>query len=230
MKVTIDLENLEQLVQTTTEKNIETIIKKQVAETVRKTIDELAKEVIADTVTENFQRFVDEYIKTTTIKVGGNSYWDDEEQKEYTVEQYIKYELKKRLESKKLRVKKKGRTSSYSYDFEEVTFEEYIKRSFNPEELIKSDLYKFMDKIRKDINKTMKETFDNSTKNMLSSAVLNILTANDTYRQIENNIKCIIYSIHPMLVTIRISIKNNLKIYHIHLYPLQELCLSFVVL
>lgn len=78
MKVTIDLENLEQLVQTTTEKNIETIIKKQVTETVRKTIDELAKEVIADTVTENFQRFVDEYIKTTTIIVGGNSYWDDE--------------------------------------------------------------------------------------------------------------------------------------------------------
>lgn len=191
MKVTIDLENLEQLVQTTTEKNIESIIKKQVAKTVRETIDELAKEVIADTVTENFQRFVDEYIKTTTIKVGGNSYWDDEEQKEYTVEQYIKYELKKRLESKKLRVKKKGRISSYSDDFEEVTFEEYIKRSFNPEELIRSDLDTFMDEIRKDINKTMKETFDNSTKNMLSSAVLNILTANDTYRQIENNIKCI---------------------------------------
>ena len=191
MKVTIDLENLEQLVQTTIEKNIESIIKKQVAETVRKTIDELAKEVIADTVTENFHCFVDEYIKTTTIKVGGNSYWDNEEQKEYTVEQYIKYELKKCLESKKLRVKKKGRTSSYSDDFEEVTFEEYIKRSFNPEELIKSDLDKFMDEIRKDINKTMKDIFDSSTKNMLSSAVLNILSANDTYRQIENNIKCI---------------------------------------
>lgn len=191
MKVTIDLENLEQLVQTTTEKNIESIIKKQVVETVRKTISELAKKEISDTISENFQRFVDEYIKTTTIKVGGNSYWDDEEQKEYTVEQYIKYELKNRLESKKLRVKKKGRISSYSDDFEEVTFEEYIKRSFNPEELIKSDLDKFMDGIRKDINKTMKETFDNSTKNMLSSAVLNILTANDTYRQIENNIKCI---------------------------------------
>ena len=191
MKVTIDLENLEQLVQTTTEKNIESIIKKQVAETVRKTIDELAKKEIADTVSENFQRFVDEYIKTTTIKVGGNSYWDDEDQKEYTVEQYIKQELKKRLESKKLRAKKKGHTSSYNDDYEEVTFEDYIKRSFNPEELIKSDLDKFMDGIRKDINKTMKETFDNSTKNMLSSAVLNILSANDTYRQIENNIKCI---------------------------------------
>ena len=81
--------------------------KKQVDETVRETIDGSAKEMIADTVAENFQRFVDEYIKSTTIKVGGNSYWDDEEQKEYTVEQYIKYELKKRLESKKLRAKRK---------------------------------------------------------------------------------------------------------------------------
>lgn len=191
MKVTIDLENLENLVETVTEKNIENIIKEQIDSSVRKTIDNLAKKEIANTVSENFQRFVDEYINTTTIKVGGNNYWDDEEQKEYTVEQYIKKELKDRLESKRLKVKKKGGTSSYSDDFEEVSFEEYILRSFNPEELIKKDLDKFMDDIRKDINKTMKDTFDSSTKNMLSSAVLNILSANDTYRQIENNIKCI---------------------------------------
>lgn len=191
MKVTIDLENLENLVETVTEKNIENIIKEQIDSSVRKTIDNLAKKEIANTVSENFQRFVDEYIHTTTIKVGGNNYWNDEEQKEYTVEQYIKKELKDRLESKRLKVKKKGRTSSYSDDFEEVSFEEYILRSFNPEELIKKDLDKFMDDIRKDINKTMKDTFDSSTKNMLSNAVLNILSANDTYRQIENNIKCI---------------------------------------
>jgi len=191
MKATIDLENLECIVQETIEKNIETVVKEQVTLVVKKTIDDLAKRVISDTVSENFQRFVDEYIKKTTIKVGGNSYWDDEEQKEYTVEQYIKKELKDRLESKTLRVKKKGRTSSYSDDFEDVGFEEYIYRSFNPEEIIKSDLDKFMDGVRKDINKTMKDTFDNSTKNMLSSAVLSILNANETYRQIENNIKCI---------------------------------------
>ena len=90
-----------------------------------------------------------------------------------------------------MKAKKKGRTSSYSDDFEQVSFEEYINRSFNAEDLIKADLDKFMDGIRKDINKTMKETFDSSTKNMLSSTALSILTANDTYRQIENQIKCI---------------------------------------
>jgi hypothetical protein len=191
MKAVIDLENLENLVKETIENNIESVINEQINSIVKDTVNSLAKKTIEDTVSMNFQKFVDEYIKTTTIKIGGNSYWDDEEEKEYTVEQYIKKELKNRLESKKLRIYKSGRTSSYSSDFEEVAFEEYINRTFNVDDIIKKDLDKFMDSIRKDINKTMKDTFDESTKNMLSSAVLSILTANDTYRQIENNIKCI---------------------------------------
>ena len=40
----------------------------------------------------------------------------------------------------------------------------------------KMDSY-FID-IRDQINRTMKETFDNTTKDMLSSTVLNILTQN----------------------------------------------------
>ena len=190
MKVTIDLENLEGLVQDTMENNIKTIVKEQIDSTVRKVVDDLAKEVIQDKVSDNFQRFVDEYITTTKIKVGGG-YWDDSDAKEYTVEQYIKKELKDRLESKTLKAKKKGRTSSYSDDFETVPFEEYINRQFDFNDMIKKELDKFMNDIRKQVNTTMKETFDDSTKNMLSNAVLNILGANETYRQIENNIKCI---------------------------------------
>ena len=190
MKVTIDLENLEKLVQTTMEKNIENIVKKQVESAVHKVADDLAKKEIRDTVADNFQRFVDEYIATTKITVGGG-YWGNTESKEYTVEQYIKNELKNKLESKTLRVKKKGRSSSYSDDYEDVSFEEYIKRQFNFENDIKKVLDAFMDDIRTQVNTTMKNTFDTATKNMLSTAVLNILGANETYRQIEHNIKCI---------------------------------------
>lgn len=190
MKVTIDLENLENLVQTTMEKNIENIVKTQVESAVHEVADDLAKKEIRDTVADNFQRFVDEYIATTKITVGGG-YWGDTECKEYTVEQYIKNELKNKLESKTLRVKKKGRSSSYSDDYEDVSFEEYIKRQFNFENDIKKVLDIFMDDIRTQVNTTMKNTFDTATKNMLSTAVLNILGANETYRQIEHNIKCI---------------------------------------
>lgn len=190
MKVTIDLENLEELVSTTMNNNIESLVKRQVEETIRKKTKDSAKKIIENIVSEKFENYVNDYIMNTKIKTGG-SYWDNEEEKEYTVEQFIKKELKDRLESKTLKVKKKNRNSSYNSDYENVSFEEYINRQFDFDEMIKNDLDKFMDDIRKQVNKTMKEVFDTSTKNMLSNSVLSILTANETYRQIENNIKCI---------------------------------------
>lgn len=190
MKVTLELDNLENIVQTTLEKNLGNVVKEQIADIVKKTADNLIKDTINTQVSKNFQHFVDEYITTKKIKVGG-SYWDNEPEQEYTVEQYIKQQIKERLDSKQLKVKKKGRSGSYSDDYENITFEQYISRQFDFTETIKKELDTFMDDIRKQVNTTMKETFDNSTKSMLSNAVLSILSANDTYRQIENNIKCI---------------------------------------
>lgn len=189
MKVAIDLENLEKIIEKTLDKNIENVIKEQVTLTVQRTVDSIAEDIIKERVNDNFKNFVDDYIKTTKITIGGG--WSDEPKKEYTVEQYIKKLLKEKLESNTLRVKRKGTSGSYSSDYANVTFEEYINNRFNPEEMVKKELDGFMDDIRRQINETMKNTFDESTKNMLSSAVLNILGANETYRQIENNIKCI---------------------------------------
>lgn len=190
MKVTLELDNLENIVQTTLEKNLENVVKEQIADIVKKTADNLMKDTINAQVSENFQHFVDEYITTKKIKIGG-SYWDNEPEQEYTVEQYIKQQLKEKLDSKKLKLKKQDSYGRYTNNYEEVSFEQYIFRQFDPSEEIKKELDTFMDDIRKQVNTTMKETFDNSTKSMLSNAVLSILSANDTYRQIENNIKCI---------------------------------------
>lgn len=190
MKVTLELDNLENIVQTTLEKNLENVVKEQIADIVKKTADNLIKDTINTQVSEHFQHFVNEYITTKKIKVGG-SYWDNEPEQEYTVEQYIKQQLKEKLDSKKLKSKQKDSYGRYTNNYEEVSFETYISRQFDPDEMIKKELDAFMDDIRKQVNTTMKETFDNSTKSMLSNAVLSILSANDTYRQIENNIKCI---------------------------------------
>lgn len=190
MKVTLELDNLENIVQTTLEKNLGNVVKEQIADIVKKTADNLIKDTINTQVSKNFQHFVDEYITTKKIKVGG-SYWDNEPEQEYTVEQYIKQQLKEKLDSKKLKLKQMDSYGRYTNNYEEVSFETYISRQFDPNEMIKKKLDAFMDDIRRQVNTTMKETFDNSTKSMLSNAVLNILSANDTYRQIENNIKCI---------------------------------------
>ena len=190
MKVTLELDNLENIVQTTLEKNLGNVVKEQITDIVKKTADNLIKDTINTQVSEHFQHFVNEYITTKKIKVGG-SYWDNEPEQEYTVEQYIKQQLKEKLDSKKLKSKQKDSYGRYTNNYEEVSFETYISRQFDPDEMIKKELDAFMDDIRKQVNTTMKETFDNSTKSMLSNAVLSILSANDTYKQIENNIKCI---------------------------------------
>lgn len=190
MKVAIDLENLESLVSTVINGNIESVIKEQIDLSIKEEVRKQSKKIIESTVSDNFERFVNEYISNTVIKTGGG-YFDEKESKEYTVEQYIKQELKSRLESNSLKIKKVGKISSYSDDFEKVSFEEYIARKFDFNEMITKEIDKFMDEIRKDINKTMKESFDNSTKTMLSNSVLNILSCNETYQKIENNIKSI---------------------------------------
>lgn len=184
MKVTVDMGNMSEIVETAIEKNLEAIIKEQVEEAVKKSIDRVVEDAIDDAVSKNYQRFVDEYIKNTKIKVGGGL-WGDREIKEYTVEEYINHELQKCMNEKTLTV-----SDRYGND-KKMSFEEYIKKNFNPSKEISSQIDKFMMDVRDDINKSMKECFDESTKAMLSNAVLNILNANDTYRKLESNIKCI---------------------------------------
>ena len=147
MKITIDLENLENLVQNSIEENIETVVRNQVDNVVRKMAEEVAKDAIEDKVSENFQRFVDEYIANTKIKIGGG-YWDDSEVREYTVEEYIKKKLKEKLESNSLRVK----AAKYNSEYKNVTFEEYIKSQFDFNEEIKKAVDEFTDGIRKQVN------------------------------------------------------------------------------
>lgn len=187
MKATIDLENLESIVSEVLNKDVERIVREEVALLVKKTVESSAKNKIEEIVNMNFQKYVDEYIKTTVIKVGGN-FWNDEEEKSYTVDQFIKEQLKDIFEKQHFKIKTK---SSYGDNQKCVTFEEYINETFDVNGEVKKRFDKIMDDIRKQINKDMKDTFDSATKSMLSSAVLNVLSANETFKKIENNIKCI---------------------------------------
>jgi hypothetical protein len=69
MKVTLELDNLENIVQTTLEKNLGNVVKEQIADIVKKTADNLIKDTINTQVSKNFQRFVDDYIATKRLKL-----------------------------------------------------------------------------------------------------------------------------------------------------------------
>lgn len=187
MKITFEMDNLQKLIEESVSGNIEEAVKSQVEDTIKEQVTKLGGDIISEVVTKNFNEFVNDYITNTKITVRKEDFWGDADVNEYTVEEYIKKCLKDRLDNEKFKIKNK-------YDrYEEVTFDDYIKNHYvrDMEKEIKKKMDSYFTDIRDQINRTMKETFDNTTKDMLSSTVLNILTQNNTYKQLENNIKSI---------------------------------------
>lgn len=187
MKITFEMDNLQNLIEKSVSGNIEEAVKSQVEDTIKEQVTKLGGDIISEVVTKNFNEFVNDYITNTKITVRKEDFWGDADVNEYTVEEYIKKCLKERLDNEKFRSKDKYGCC------EEITFDEYIKNHYvqNMEKEIKKKMDSYFIDIRNQINRTMKETFDNTTKDMLSSTVLNILTQNNTYKQLENNIKSI---------------------------------------
>lgn len=187
MKVNIDMENLENLIKTTMEENIEKVVKNEINKVVSKTIESKSKAAIEEIVSMKMVDFINEYIETSKITVGGGFY-SKEEAKTYTISEYIKKELADSLSKGKLKIKSNDR---YGDGFKDVTFEEFIKQSFDIEGAIKKELESFMSKTKKEINSKIDETFTDVTKNMLSETVFNVLMKNDTFAKIKDNVKCI---------------------------------------
>lgn len=187
MKVNIEMENLEKLIEEAMNKNVESVIKNEVDLVIKDEITKKSKSIIESIVAEKMESFVKEYIETSTITVGGGFY-SKEGAQTYTVEEYIKKELADMMKAGKLKVKSNDR---YNDGMKEVSFEEYIKQVFNVEELVKKQLEGFMLKTKKDINAQIDNTFTDVTKNMLSETVFNVLMKNDTFAKIKNNVKCI---------------------------------------
>ncbi len=79
----------------------------------------------------------------------------------------------------------------YRAETKEYTFEEYLVQHLGIDDEVKCYLDKQVDEVRQQVNRDVKAAFDESTKAMLSNAVLQVLMANDTYKKIEGNIACI---------------------------------------
>lgn len=186
MKVTIDLENLQNIIESALNKNIETVVKEKVSDLISEQIENTAKEQIEEICNERMSDFVEEYIKTTKITVGGGFYSDDEI-KEYTVEQYIKNQLAEIMKNQSFKIYKKD---NYGRNQEkEVTFDYFVKETFDVNSIVKKEIEAFVSQTKRKISDNIKSVFDNATKNMLSENVFNILMASESYQKINDSIK-----------------------------------------
>ena len=124
MKITFEMDNLQDLIEKSVSKNIEEAVKSQVEDTIKEQVAKLGGDIISEVVTKNFNEFVNDYITNTKITVRKEDFWGDADVNEYTVEEYIKKCLKERLDNEKFKTKDK-----YGH-INEISFSEYIKNNY----------------------------------------------------------------------------------------------------
>ena len=165
-------------------------------------VNEIKKDVLTDirekialSVNEIIKNIILDFMESEKISIGGNSAWDNEPKRELTLYQYSKECIKKCIDTSKFRVVTSIDKSRYGNGYDtktsEFTFDQYIQSNLGIGNEVKTYFDKEIDKIRKQVNSDVKNAFDESTRTMLSNAVLNVLMANDTYKKIESNISCI---------------------------------------
>lgn len=164
---------------------IKTELLQEMRETIKQNANDIVKEIIV------------EFINTEKVKTG-NNFWGDEEVKEYSMIEYAKKCIADCIKDKKMRVVTGVKIDNSRYNgsgskvtTKEISFEDYIKAELGIGNEAKAYFDEQIASVRKQINSDIKNAFDESTKSMLSEAVLNVLMANDTYKKIESNISCI---------------------------------------
>lgn len=181
MKLTLDLENLEQLIESAIEENLDNVIELEIRSVIADKVKENAKVIIENIVGEKLESYVNDYINTATVSVGGG--WNSDPVV-YTVEEYIRQQISEMMANGKLRTK--DRYGDYKNT---VTFEEFIKQQFDVNSYVQKALESFMKKVKDDINHNVNTMFNQTTQAALSSAVMNLLSQNAAFLDMQDNIK-----------------------------------------
>lgn len=184
MRVTIDLENLESIVQTTLEKNSEEAIHRALESVVQKEVDKALKSDIDKAVSEIVEDYIRDYLKTAKVQVGNS--WSGDGVKEYTVEDYLKSQVAEIFDKQAFTVKSKD--SWGGSRSETVSFQEYVKNQIDIESYIKKDLDRLAKDIKTDVNIKIKSAFDDSMRRTLADNVFSIVSASETYQKVQSSL------------------------------------------
>ncbi len=159
-------------------------------------LDEI-KEKIQYATSDIVRGIVQDFMDNEKIQLGGTSIWDDDEPKEeLTLTQYAKRCMKECIKNGRFRIVKGFKKDRYgrkglTAETQEYSFEEYLMQHLGIDDEVRTYLDSQINEVRQQVNESVKAAFDQSTKEMLSNTVLQVLMANDTYKKIESNISCI---------------------------------------
>lgn len=121
MKVTIDMENLQSIIEETAKINTKNAVEQAIMDVAREKVDSVLRGRIEEIVNEAIVGYVNDYLKNTKIHIGGG--WDKKDVEEYTAEEYLKKQVKDVFESQSFTVKKEngwGSTGEKKYLFRNI--------------------------------------------------------------------------------------------------------------
>lgn len=185
MKVNIDMENLSNAVDIAIAENANNVIKDVIEKKISTYIDKNYKKIIEITINEKMEEYLKNYLETTTITVGEGLL--NQNIKTYTIQEYINKQISDIMNNKKFETEIKNRWGEKS--FQEVSFDEFIKQSFDVSKEVRHQLENYMKSVKDDINRNIKNVTDQVMKDMLSNTIFEILMQSDTYSKISNGLK-----------------------------------------
>ena len=185
MKITIDMENLQNIIEESAKINTENAVNQAIMDVARGKVDDVLRGKIEEIVNKSIGGYVNDYLKTTKIHIGGG--WDSDTVEEYTAEEYLKKQVKDVFDSQSFKIKLQNRWGNT--EEKKVTFQEYINEQINIEKEIKPYLDNVAKQIRNDVNRKIKSLFDDAMRSTLAENVFAIVSASDTYRSVSNSIK-----------------------------------------
>lgn len=196
MIIEFDTTNFAQGIMAAVASKVKQELYQQVVNEIKKECLDGIKEKIQQQTGEIIRGIINDYMENEKVTIGGDGIWDETPKEELTLIQYAKRCVKNIIEEQTFKVVvaieedryDKGR---YKAKTQEWTFDKYLQAHLGIDNEVKEYLDKEVEKIRKEINYNVKTAFDESTRSMLSQAVLNVLMANDTYKKIEGSIASI---------------------------------------
>lgn len=186
MKITIEMENLNKLIEETVRKNTEDTLDEYVAEKTKAVLEEQYGEKIEEAVSLAIAKAIENYIMTYEIKVGNP--FDGQEEKIYTPMQYINATIQKIFEDEIL-IQEKQDSWSGRKEIKKISFKDYIKSQFDIDGAIQKHMNDFSSKLRKEVNSHMESAYNKATRDAISDVVLDTIMENEKFKNINDNIK-----------------------------------------
>lgn len=186
MKITIEMENLNKIVEETVKNNTEETIQDYVAQKTKSILDESYRDIIDEQINSAIKQSIQTYLDCYQIQVGNP--FNGEELRTFTPREYINHTISEIFE-KKMFTKEVEDSWSGQKKVKTTTFEEYMKLHFDFASEIKKYMDSFAAGLRREVKNKLESEYNRATREALSDVVMDTIMENEKFKNISNSIK-----------------------------------------